>query len=135
MSKGRSKSPSQRQLRVGEELRHALAHVLERAELHDPAIRDTPITITEVGISADLKNATAYVVPLGGDAAIMNQILTGLNRAVPYIRRLLAGRLYLHYIPQLNFSADTTFDQVERIEELLRTPSVARDLEIKDDGS
>ena len=67
MSKGRAKAPSQRQLRVGEELRHVLAQVLDRGELHDPAVQGTPITVTEVRASPDLKNATAFVVPLGGD--------------------------------------------------------------------
>ena len=69
MSKGRAKAPSQRQLRVGEELRHILAQVLKRGKLHDPAVQDTPITVTEVRASPDLKNVTAFVVPLGGDAA------------------------------------------------------------------
>ena len=134
MSKGRSKARSQRQLRVGEELRHALAHTIERGQLHDSAIKDTPITITEVEVSPDLKKATAYVVPLGGDATLMGRILVGLNRASPYLRRLLGSKVYLHHLPRLYFKADTTFDEAGQIEELLRTPSVARDLESKDDG-
>ena len=135
MLRGRSKVRSQRQLRVGEELRHILAHILERGELNDPAVRDTTITITEVGISADLKNATAYVIPLGGDKIIMRQVLIGLNRATPYLRRAVAEKIHLNYIPRLSFVADTTFDDAGHIEGLLRDPSVARDLEFKDDGT
>ena len=135
MLRGRSKVRSQRQLRVGEELRHILAHILERGELNDPAVRDTTITITEVGISADLKNATAYVIPLGGDKSMMRQVLIGLNRATPYLRRAVAEKIHLNYIPRLSFVADTTFDDAGHIEGLLRDPSVARDLEFKDDGT
>ncbi len=135
MLRGRTKVRSQRQLRVGEELRHILARILERGELNDPAVRDTTITITEVGISADLKNATAYVIPLGGDKSMMRQVLIGLNRATPYLRRAIAEKIHLHYIPRLSFLADTTFDDAGHIEDLLRDPSVARDLELKDDGT
>ena len=71
MSKRRSKAPSQRQLRVGEELRHILAHALERGQLNDPLIQDVPITVTQVEVSPDLKSATAYVITLGGDTASM----------------------------------------------------------------
>ena len=135
MLRGRSKVRSQRQLRVGEELRHILAHILERGELNDPAVRDTIITITEVGMSADLKNATAYVIPLGGDKVIMRQVLIGLNRATPYLRRAIAEKIHLNYIPRLSFVADTTFDDAGHIEGLLRDPSVARDIEFMDDGT
>ena len=103
MSKGRAKAPSQRQLRVGEELRHILAQVLERGGLHDPAVQDTPITVTEVRASPDLKNATAFVVPLGGDAAVTDRVLEGLNRAAPYLRRVLAEKVRLRHTPRINF--------------------------------
>jgi ribosome-binding factor A len=135
MSKGRAKAPSQRQLRVGEELRHILAQVLERGELHDPAVQDTPITVTEVRASPDLKNATAFVVPLGGDAAVTDRVLEGLNRAAPYLRRVLAEKVRLRCTPRINFLADTSFDEASHIEGLLRQPEVARDLEWEDDGA
>lgn len=134
MSKGRSKAPSQRQLRVGEELRHVLARVFERGELRDPAIQGVSITITEVRVSPDLKNATIYMVPLGGDVDLVDQVSIGLNRAASYIRRVLAGKVHLQHIPRLKFMADTTFDQAGHINELLRDPLVARDLELKDEG-
>ena len=135
MSKGPAKAPSQRQLRVGEELRHILAQVLDRAELHDPAVQDTPITVTEVRASPDLKNATAFVVPLGGDAAVTDRVLEGLNRATPYLRRILAGKVRLRHIPRIKFLADRSFDEARHIEGLLREPAVARDLEWEEDGA
>ena len=135
MSKGRAKAPSQRQLRVGEELRHVLAQVLERGELHDPAVQDTPITVTEVRASPDLKNVTAFVVPLGGDAAVTDRVLEGLNRAAPYLRHVLAEKVRLRHTPRINFLADTSFDEAGHIEDLLRQPEVARDLAWEDDGA
>lgn len=134
MSKGRSKAPTQRQLRVGEELRHALAQVLERGELHDPAVQDTPITVTEVRTSPDLKNATAFVVPLGGDDETTKRVLEGLRRAAPFLRHCLAERVQLRYVPALSFAADTTFDDAGRIDGLLRDPNVARDLDADADA-
>ena len=135
MSKGRAKAPSHRQLRVGEELRHILAQVLERGELNDPAVKDTPITVTEVRTSPDLKNATAFVVPLGGDAAVMDRVLEGLSRAAPHLRRVLAEKVHLRHTPRINFLADTSFDEAGYIEALLRRPAVARDLKWEDDGA
>ena len=105
MSKGRAKAPSQRQLRVGEELRHILAQVLKRGKLHDPAVQDTPITVTEVRASPDLKNVTTFVVPLGGDAAVTDRVLEGLNRAAPFLRRVLAEKVRLRHTPRINFLA------------------------------
>ena len=135
MSKGPAKAPSQRQLRVGEELRHILAQVFDRAELHDPAVQDTPITVTEVRASPDLKNATAFVVPLGGDAAVTDRVLEGLNRAAPYLRRILAEKVRLRHTPRIKFLADRSFDEARHIEGLLREPAVARDLEWEEDGA
>ena len=135
MSKSRARAPSQRQLRVGEELRHILVQVLERGELHDPAVQDTPITVTEVRASPDLKNATAFVVPLGGDAAVTDRVLEGLNRAAPYLRRVLAEKVRLRHTPRIKFLADMSFDEARHIEGLLREPAVARDLEWEDDGA
>lgn len=135
MSKGRAKAPSQRQLQVGEELRHILAQVLDRAELHDPAVQNTPITVTEVRASPDLKSATAFVVPLGGDAGGTDRVLEGLNRAAPYLRRILAAKVRLRHTPRIKFLADRSFDEARHIEGLLRDPAVARDLEWEEDGA
>ena len=135
MSKGRAKAPSQRQLRVGEELRHVLAQVLDRGELHDPAVQGTPITVTEVRASPDLKNATVFVVPLGGDAVVTDRVLDGLNRAAPFLRRILAEKVHLRHTPRVKFLADTSFDEARHIEGLLREPAVARDLKWEDDGA
>lgn len=135
MSKGQARAPSQRQLKVGEELRHALAWMLERGEIHDPAVAETLLTVTEVSVSPDLKNATAYVVPLGGGDADMKDVLAGLRRAAPFLRKRMAERVRLRYAPKLSFSADTSFDNAGRIDTLLHRPEVARDLEKDDDGT
>ena len=133
MPSGSLKTPSQRQLRVGEELRHILAHVFERGMLNDPALRDASITITEVKVSPDLKNATAYLIPLGGGAVEIDRVLEGLGRAAPYIRRILGSKVHLRHIPRIDFIADKTLEDANHIDELLRVPSVARDLKLKDD--
>ena len=137
MTKGQAKAPSQRQLKVGEELRHALAWMLERGEIHDPAVADTLLTVTEVSVSPDLKNATAYVVPLGGGEtnADMKDVLAGLRRAAPFLRKRMAERVRLRYAPKLSFSADTSFDNAGRIDSLLHRPEVVRDLRKDDDGA
>ncbi len=126
MSKGEYKAPSQRQLRVGEELRHALAWILERGEIRDPGLGGAAITVTEVRISPDLGNATAFVMPLGGDD--VPGVVEALNRAVPFVRRQLGKAVKLRRLPALDFVADTSFDEAGRIEALLKTPPVARDL-------
>ena len=128
MSKGQAKAPSQRQLKVGEEIRHALAWLLERGEVHDPAVAATPLTVTEVSVSPDLKNAMVYVVPLGGATNEMGDALKGLYRASPYLRRRIAERVRLRHTPRLNFSADTSFENAGYIDALLHRPEVARDL-------
>ncbi len=126
MKRQGNKAPSQRQLRVGEELRHALAWALERGELRDPGLHGAAVTVTEVSVSPDLRNATAFVVPLGGgDGAA---ILDALVRARSFLRRKIAGSLRLKYTPDLNFELDTAFDRAEQIDILLKGPSVARDL-------
>ncbi len=108
---------SQRQLRVGEVLRHALVDVLENDSIRDPDLADVSVTVTEVRISPDLRNATAFVVPLGGgDSEI---VVAALRRATPYLRRLLAGQLEFRRLPALSFEPDTSFDEAEKIETLL----------------
>ncbi len=132
MSKGDAKAPSQRQLRVGEELRHTLARILERGEIHDPELEGVAITVTEVRISPDLRNATAYVMPLGGDD--IPEVVEALNRAAPFMRRLMGRKMRLRRLPNLCFEADHTFEEAAHIEHLLKTPLVARDLGA-DDGA
>lgn len=113
-----SKAPSQRQLRVGEELRHALAEVIGRGELRDPALSGVSITVSEVRASPDLRNATAFVMPLGGgDTA---DVLAALNRAAAFLRGRVARIVRLKYAPAFRFEADITFDEVSRIDALLR---------------
>jgi ribosome-binding factor A len=121
-----ARTQGQRQLRVGEELRHLLAELLARGELRDPELQDRPVTVTEVSLSPDLKNATAYVVPLGGEHAV--EIIAALRRSAPYLRRLLGRELHMRYTPQVRFELDTTFDNASKIAQLLHRPDVRRDL-------
>ena len=132
MAKGKgSGEQSQRQLRVGEELRHALARQFERGHLRDPALTGTTITVTEVRVSPDLKHATAFVMPLGG--ANLADVLTGLERSAGYLRRELAKEVQLRHAPELHFSADTSFEHASRIDALLHRPEVARDIRPNDE--
>lgn len=117
---------SQRQLRVGEEIRHLLARLLRPGELRDPALREADITVSEVRVSPDLRNATAYVMPLAG--ANRGEILAGLKRSAPFLKSRLARELDLRYVPNLAFAFDTAFDSAERIAALLASPKVERDL-------
>lgn len=131
MGRGRDKVPSQRQLRVGEELRHALARVFARGGIRDPALAGVNLTVTEVRVSPDLKSATAFVVPFGSaeaDSAELGRTLDALNRAAGFFRSVLAGEVELRYAPRIAFQADTTFDQVDRVGEILNRPRVRRDL-------
>ncbi len=110
--------PSQRQLRVGELIRHAVSQVLERGEVHDPEIAGTSITVAEVRMSPDLKVATAYVMPLGGEDD--GRVVAALGRVAPFLRRRIGGAVALKFLPELRFVTDETFDQASRIDELLR---------------
>jgi ribosome-binding factor A len=121
-----ARAPSQRQLRIGEEIRHAIAQMLERSEFHEPALHDVSVTVTEVRISPDLKNATAYIMPLGGEQA--DEVLEALTRARPFVRKRLGRALHLRHIPKVDFQMDATFDQASKIETLLNDPKVAQDL-------
>lgn len=121
-----AKAPSQRQLRVGEEIRHLLSGVFLRGEIRDPELADVNITVTEVRIGPDLKRATAFVTRLGrSDIA---EKLPALTRAAPFLRAQLAKQLRLRVAPDLSFQADTSIDYAMHVDELLRTPEVARDL-------
>jgi len=118
---------SQRQLRVGEELRHALARLLRPGELHDPALFDANVTVTEVQLSPDLRNATAFVMPLGGGNAA--DIIAGLRRSVPYLKGQIARLVQLRRVPNLSFALDSAFDSADRIASVLQSDAVARDLQ------
>lgn len=122
-----SRAPSQRQLRVGEELRHAVVGILTHAHFHDPDLATTSITVTEVRVSPDLKNATAFVVPLGGRD--MDRVVAALNRAVGYVRREIGRKVVLKTVPRIQFAPDTSFAYSSHIEALLHRPDVARDLD------
>jgi ribosome-binding factor A len=112
-----AKEPTQRQLRVGEEIRHALAGLIARGELHDPLLFDVALTVSEVRLSPDLKAATVYVMPLGG--AGVADVLAGLKRAAPWLRGRLAREVRLKFAPELHFAADTAFDNAQRIGALI----------------
>ncbi len=122
----RDKAPSQRQLRVGEELRHALSRILSRGELRDPALAGYNLTVTEVRVSPDLMSATAFVVPLGGGG--LEPAVAALNRAAGFFRSRLAREVRLRNTPRIAFAADRSFDQGARIDEILSRPRVRRDL-------
>ena len=114
---GAAKGPSQRQLRMGELLRHVLSEIMVRDEFHDPALAGANITVTEVRPSPDLKNATVFVTPLGG--ADVNTVVDALQRARGYLRAQIAGKIEAKFTPNLSFKADTSFATAERIETLL----------------
>lgn len=119
--------PSQRQLRVGEMLRHALAELLTRREFHDDVLTDNVITVAEVRMSPDLKLATAYVTPLGGSDVA--PVLEALDRNKRYIRTSIAKAVKLKYAADLRFRADERFDEALHIESLLNSPEVRRDID------
>lgn len=117
---------SQRQLRVGELVRHSLADIFTRGEIRDPALMDVSITVTEVRMTPDLKLARAYVLPLGG--AGKNEVLEALNRCVGFVRGRVTRDVKLKFSPRLEFHIDDRFDYADRISELLHDPKVAKDL-------
>lgn len=123
---------SQRQLRVGELVRHALAEILMRGETYDPELNARPITVPEVRMSPDLKIATAFVMPLGGEDG--ERIIKALARNAKPLRGDLSKRIrQLKYMPELRFRLDTRFDDDDRMRNALAAPDVAADLERDDD--
>jgi ribosome-binding factor A len=127
MSKSTTSSPSQRMLRVGEQVRHALAEVLQRGEVRDDLIEATVISVSEVRMSPDLKIATAYVAPLG--ATDDESVVAALNRHARYVRGRLAPALrQMRSMPEVRFRLDTSYDNMARIDALLNSPEVKRDL-------
>jgi ribosome-binding factor A len=125
------KAPSQRQLRVGELIRHALSDILLHGDVHDPALEGAVVTIPEVRMSPDLKVATVFLVPLGGKDG--EAVVAAFERNRKFLRGDVAHRVNLRYAPDLRFRLDTSFDEGGRIDALLRTPEVRRDLDEDDE--
>ena len=128
--------PSQRALRAGEVIRHAIADILSRGEVHDPVIEGHVITVPEVRMSPDLKLATIYVMPLGGRD--VEKVVAALERNKRWLRGEIAHRVNLKFAPDIRFRVDERFEEAARIEKLLHTPQVQRDLkghETDDEGS
>ena len=131
MTKATSSAPSQRMLRVGEQVRAAITQVLQRGEVRDDLIEKTVISVSEVRMSPDLKIATAYVTPLG--LSDHTAVIEALNRNAKFIRGRLGGQLrQMKYMPEVRFSDDTSFDNYKKIDDLLRSPEVQRDIAADD---
>lgn len=135
----KSAGPSQRQLRAGELIRHALSEIFQREDLRDPALKGVSITVSEVRPSPDLKNATVFCAPLGAsvgaqaDRDAVETVIAALNRMAPYVRSLLGRKVDLKFTPALSFKSDESFGEARKIDELLASPEVRRDLTAKDD--
>ncbi|MBQ0816902.1 MAG: 30S ribosome-binding factor RbfA [Hyphomicrobiaceae bacterium] len=121
------KAPSQRQLKVGELIRHALAQILNRGDISDEVLNRHSLTVPEVRMTPDLKLATAYVMPLGGGEA--DEVVAHLEQHKRFLRGELARRVNLKYMPQLRFKVDVSFESSGRIDAILASPKVARDLD------
>ncbi len=120
-------APSQRQLRVGELIRHKLAEMLSRGDIHDDVLASHVVTVPEVRVSPDLKLATVYIIPLGGSDT--EQVLEALNRRKKYIRTEIAHAVNLKFAPEIRFRRDETFDEASRIDQLLSDPKVRQDVD------
>ena len=129
---GTSRGASQRQLRVGELVRHALSEMLTRGDVHDPVIEKHLITVPEVQMTPDLRLATIYLMPLGGRDA--DAVLAAFERNKRFLRGEIAHHVNLKFAPDIRFRIDQRFDEADRIEKLLRTPQVQRDLEKDGEG-
>jgi ribosome-binding factor A len=123
---GETLGPRQRQLRVAEEVRHALSAVFSREEFRDPDLHGLHITVTEVRASPDLKHMTAFVSGLGRD--LTKEQFAGLRRVSPFLKRQVAQAVRLRYAPELHFQPDTALDYAMRIDAVLKRPEVQRDL-------
>ncbi len=132
MSRQTNSGPSQRQLRVGEQVRHALSEVLQRGEVRDDVIESTVISVSEVRMSPNLKIATAFVSPLG--AKDDQAVIKALANNAKFIRGRVSGALrQMKYMPEFRFRLDTSYDNMAKIDELLRSPEVKRDLDGDED--
>lgn len=129
MRENSSKMPSQRQLRVGEQVRHILSDIFFREEMHEDELRGVSITVSLVKISPDLKNATAYVTPLGGENS--ETVVRALNTIAPYLRKLMNKQMVLKYSPKIFFKLDQSFEEAHRINTLLKQENVVRDLTVE----
>jgi ribosome-binding factor A len=125
--KHQTKGPTQRQLRVGELIRHKLAEMLARGEIYDDVLAAHVTTITEVRMSPDLRLATAYVMPLGGKDT--KTVIDALTRNAKFIRGEIAHAVDLRVAPDVRFREDDTFEEVSRIDRLLHSERVRRDVE------
>jgi ribosome-binding factor A len=132
VKKAQPAGPSQRQLRVGELVRHALAEILQRGEVPDPVLERAVITIPEVKMSPDLKLATCYVMPLGGKDA--DKVVAALEKNRRFLRGEVGHRVELRSVPELRFRIDTSFDIGAKMDALLDRPEVRRDVENKAEG-
>jgi ribosome-binding factor A len=121
-----SRAPSQRQLRVGEVIRHALAEILQRGDVHDPVLETNVVTVPEVRVAPDLKCATVFVMPLGGKNT--DEVVAAFDRNKNYLRGEVARKVNLRSAPDLRFRVDTSFEEGSRIDAMLRSPEVTRDL-------
>jgi ribosome-binding factor A len=124
--RGPPQGPSQRQLRAGELTRHALVEILREEEINDPDLAGVSVTVTEVRMSPDLRNATVFVEPLGGGHA--PQVVTALNRHARFLRGRLGHAIEMKFTPALKFLHDESFDEAARMNRLFQDPRVARDL-------
>lgn len=127
-----AKAPSQRMLRVGEQIRHVLADLLARGDIHDDVIASHTITVTQVRMSPDLRLATAFVMPLGGKDT--EKVLAALERNRRFVRGEIAHTLDLQFSPDIRFREDNTFEEAMRIERLLASPKVRQDTQKKGSG-
>lgn len=127
IARNKGKTPSQRQLKVGEMIRHALADIFSRGEIVDEVLSRHSLTVPEVRMSPDLKLATVFVIPLGGSDA--EEAVAHLGQHKRFLRGLLAKRVSMKFMPELRFKVDTTFEASSRIDELLASPKVVRDLD------
>jgi ribosome-binding factor A len=127
LKKPATAAPTQRQLRVAEQIRHRLAELFARGEFRDPDLADAQITVTEVRIGPDLKRAIAFVARLG--RSDIDALIPALKRATPYLRGEVAKALRLKYVPDLSFQPDTALEYAMKIDSLMHRPEVARDLE------
>jgi len=123
---------SQRQLRVGELVRHAIAEMLTRGDVHDPVIEGHLITVPEVRMTPNLRLATIYIMPLAGRDA--DEVVAAFERNKKYFRGEIAHRVNLKFAPDIRFRVDERFGEAERIDKLLRSPQVKRDLTKDESG-
>ncbi len=131
MTRRSGKAPTQRQLRVGEEIRHALAQIIARADFRDPDLIDASISVSEVRVSPDLRNATVFVSDLGGGNT--DAVVDGLNRASGHVRHEYSHQSTTKYIPKFNFKRDEALDEALKINKLLQDPKVQADLHQDDE--